>query len=119
MKQIFKGISESKALQFINAAGSVAANISLTKAPKEFGTLVNSQAFNVTKNKGSVSGRLSYNTSYASILNNGVYQWKPRPPAQKKGNAWNPNATPHFLEYGFESTEAKTQIDGLLKIFKV
>ena len=75
MKQIFKGISENKALQFINAAGSVAGNISLTKAPKEFGTLVNSQTFNVTKSKDSISGRLSYNTNYASILNNGIYQW--------------------------------------------
>lgn len=45
--------------------------------------------------------------------------WKPRPPLLKKGNAWNPDAEPHFLEYGFESPEGIKNINDNLKIFRV
>jgi|GEM_PF-5122179 len=119
MKSFVSDVTNNKSLQFINAVGAQAGILSKEKAPIEFGTLQNSQMFDVVKNATGVKGTLSYNTMYASILNDGIYKWKPRAPANKKGPAWNPNATPHFLEYGFESAQGKANIQKYLEIFKI
>lgn len=119
MKSFVSDVSDKKAMQFVNAVGSSAGILSKEKAPLEYGTLHNSQRFYVVKNAGRVIGSLSYNTLYASILNDGKYKWKPRPPANKKGPAWNPNATPRFLEYGFESKEGQANLAKYLEIFKI
>ncbi|QGJ84353.1 hypothetical protein [Pseudoalteromonas phage XCL1123] len=119
MKSFVSDVSDKKAMQFVNAVGSSAGILSKEKAPLEYGALHNSQRFDVVKNAGRVIGSLSYNTLYASILNDGKYKWNPRPPANKKGPAWNPNATPHFLEYGFESPEGQAMIKKYLEIFKI
>lgn len=119
MKSFASDISDKKALQFVNSVVAQAGILSKEKAPLEIGDLHNSQMFDVVKNAAGVKGTLSYNTLYASILNNGIYKWKPRPPANKKGPAWNPNAEPHFLEYGFESPEGKANTQKHLEIFKI
>jgi len=119
MRSITSDIASNKAVQFVNAVGAQAGVLSKEKAPLEYGALHNSQRFDVTKGNGYVVGTLSYNTMYASILNDGVYKWNPRPPDKKAGPAWNPNATTHFLEYGFESNEAKAMINKFLKVFKI
>lgn len=119
MKSFVGDVTNKKSLQFINAVGAQAGILSKEKAPLEFGTLHNSQRFDVVKGAGYIRGTLSYNTMYASILNDGIYKWKPRPPANKKGPAWNPNATMRFLEYPFESPEGKVMIKKYLEIFKI
>ena len=166
LHQLFNNIATNKVMQFGNAVMANAASLSKEKAPIEFGTLVNSQRIDVTKQAGRVIFSLGYYTSYAAALNNpqnrksGVLAssrntapkpysmsgfgsanifntnlitksaatlspsgtngtWKPRPPVLKKGNAWNPDATPHFLEYGFESSEAVKNTERLAQIFKV
>ena len=119
MKSFVSDVSTKKSLQFVNSVVAQAGILSKEKAPLEFGTLHNSQRVDVVKNAAGVKGTLSYNTLYASILNDGKYKWKPRAPANKKGPAWNPNATPHFLEYGFESPEGKANIQKYLEIFKI
>ena len=118
LHQLFNNIATNKVMQFGNAVMANAASLSKEKAPIEFGTLVNSQRIDVTKQAGRVIFSLGYYTGYAAFLNN-TYKWKPRPPAIKAGNAWNPDATPHFLEYGFESSEAKSNINRYMDIFKV
>ncbi len=119
MKSFVSDVSDKKALQFVNSVVAQAGILSEEKAPIEYGALINSKRIDVVKNASRVTGSLSYNTLYASILNNGIYKWKPRSPANKKGPAWNPNATPHFLEYGFESPEGKANIQKHLEIFKI
>lgn len=119
MKSFVSDVSTKKAMQFVNSVVAQAGILSKEKAPLEFGALHDSQMFDVVKNATGVKGTLSYNTLYASILNNGKYKWKPRAPANKKGPAWNPSATPHFLEYGFESPEGKANIQKYLEIFKI
>ena len=110
---------EKKALQFINAVGADAGILSKSKAPLEYGNLHNSQSFDVRQVGARIVGTLSYNTNYAAILNDGKYKWKPRPPEQKAGPAWNPDAEPMFLEYGFESDEAIANREKLLRIMKL
>lgn len=119
LRKVFNDISDKKSLQFLNAVLAGAGNISKQKAPIELGTLVNSQRIEVSKGNRGYVGTLGYYTGYAGILNNGVYKWKPRPPSMKAGNAWNPDAEPHFLEYGFESPEGIKNINDNLKIFRV
>ena len=119
MKSFVSDVSDKKAMQFANAVVSQAGLMSKEKAPLEIGDLHNSQRFDVVKNAGRVIGSLSYNTLYASILNDGKYKWNPRPPANKKGPAWNPNATQRFLEHGFESKEGQANLAKYLEIFKI
>lgn len=123
MKSFVSDVSDKKALQFVNSVGFQAGILSKEKAPREYSNLQNSQMFDVVKSANRVTGTLSYGDKspvlYASILNEGKYKWKPRAPANKKGPAWNPNATPHFLEYGFESPEGRANIQKFLEIFKI
>lgn len=119
MKSFVGDVTNKKSLQFINAVGAQAGILSKEKAPLEFGTLHNSQRFDVVKGAGYIKGTLSYNTMYASILNDGIFKWKPRPPDKKAGSAWNPNATMRFLEYPFESSNGKAMINKYLEIFKI
>jgi len=119
MRSVAIDVTNNKTIQFVNAVGAQAGILSKDKAPMEYGTLHNSQRFDVVSGQGYVVGTLSYNTMYASILNNGIYKWRSRPPERKAGPAWNPNATTHFLEYGFESKEAVMMISKFLKVFKI
>ena len=119
MKSFVSDVSDKKAMQFVNSVVAQAGILSEEKAPIEYGTLINSKRIDVVKNASRVTGSLSYNTLYASILNDGKYKWKPRAPANKKGPAWNPNATPRFLEYGFESKEGQANLAKYLEIFKI
>lgn len=118
LNKIFNNIEVNKTMQFGNAVMAGAGNLSKQKAPIEFGTLVNSQRIDVTKQSGRVIFTLGYYTRYAGFLNYGK-DWKPRPPSLKAGSAWNPNAEPMFLEYGFESAEGQAMIKKNLEIFKV
>lgn len=118
LNKIFTNIETNKTMQFGNAVMAGAGNLSKQKAPIEFGTLVNSQRIDITKQSGRVIFTLGYYTNYAGFLNYSK-DWKPRPPSLKAGNAWNPDAEPMFLEYGFESTEGQAMIKKNLELFKV
>lgn len=100
--------------QTITAVLQIGAQISRKYAPIEYSTLVNSVRQTVKNVGGNVVGTLGYYTSYAHWLNFNP-DWSPRPPERKQGPAWNPNATPHFLEAGFTSSEAKRAIKSIIK----
>ena len=118
---------DRKAVQFVQAVVSDAGILSKTKAPIAYGLLVNSQSQDFEKGQYSYTGTLSYNTLYAAALNDPKRKWMPKPPPkygnQKKGiapaSAWNPEATPHFLEYGFESEQAKAMIKANMELLKI
>ena len=121
LNKFFTNVKDKKSVQFVNGVLSAAGNLSKEKAPIEFGTLQNSQRQEVSVKSNRVVGTLSYGTGgvdYAAYLNFDK-NWSPLMPALKKGNAWNPNATSGFLEYGFESPEAIKTQNRLLEIFKV
>jgi len=118
---------DKKAVQFVQAVVNDAGILSKTKAPLAYGLLVNSQQQDFEKRNTRYTGILSYNTLYAEALNNPKTPWRPKPPAKygnaKKGvapaTAWNTEATPHYLEYGFESAEAKQMIKANEAILKI
>jgi len=122
VNKVFDDIAGDKAEQFVYGVVSEAGILSKEKAPIEFGTLQNSQRQGVTTQNSRVIGFLSYGgingVGYAGYLNYSD-KWKPRPPSAKAGNAWNPNAESRFLEYGFESNEAKAAQENLMKVFKI
>ena len=118
---------DKKAVQFVQSVVNDAGILSKTKAPLAYGLLVNSQQQDFEKRNTRYTGILSYNTSYAAALNNPKTPWRPKPPA-KYGNkkqgiapatAWNPEATQNYLEYGFESAEAKPMIEANKAILKI
>lgn len=109
-----------KAKLFINAVLSNAGTISTYYSPLAYGNLRNSQYSKVTSGQYKFTGELGYTVNYAAALNNRT-DWKPKPPP-KYGNkkqgipsapAWNANATPQFLNKGFESQQARAEINEL------
>lgn len=118
MKRIFKDISEKKAPQFVNAVLSIGENHSKELAPVEFSLLVNSIIKNINVSGKTTTGSLSYNTKYAAALEFRI-DWKPRPPSNKRGPAWNPQAEPHYLKKGFEDPTSLAAIKKAEEIFKV
>ncbi len=118
MKRIFKDINDKKAPQFVNAVLSIGQAHSMELAPIEFSTLVNSVIRDVDVSGMRISGTLSYNTKYASALEFRM-DWKPLPPDQKLGPAWNPNAKPGFLRKGFNDQESRNLIKKAEDIFKI
>lgn len=116
--KIFADIHEKKAVQFTNAVLSIGQAHSMELAPVEHSLLVNSILKNVDVTPSGVDGALSYNTAYAARLEF-KEDWKPVPPEQKDGPAWNPNAKPHYLKRGFEDAESQASIKQAFKIFKV
>lgn len=128
---------DRKAVQFVQAVINDGGILSKTKAPLAYGLLVNSQSMDYVKSETIYVGALSYNTEYAVYLNgNEDYTplWKPKPPPKYgRGSvgrygpqqpiapamAWNPEARPRFLEYGFESPEALSMIEANEKILKI
>ena len=118
---------DKKAVQFVQAVVSDAGILSKTRAPLAYSRLVNSQEQDFEKRNTRYTGILSYNTLYAEALNNPKTPWRPKAPAKygnaKKGiapaTAWNPEATQNYLEYGFESAEARQNIKANEAILKI
>lgn len=128
---------DKKSQQFVQAVVSDAGILSKTKAPLAYGLLVNSQSQDFVDISKGYIGALSYNTEYAVYLNgNEEYTplWQPKPAPKYGRNSvgrygpqqpiapamgYNPEARPRFLEYGFESPEAKTMIEANEAIFKI
>lgn len=128
MRQAMKRASsmvEKRSKQFVGAVLAEGGALSRTKAPIAYGTLVNSQFSNIVQEGPMITGQSGYNVKYAASLELAdAGSWAPRPPPKygKGGtpaNAWNPEAGPGFLAYGFESDAAKAYIDKLMTIFKV
>ena len=76
-------------------------------APIEYGTLIDSAFRRIGKKStgftgvaGFAGGMTEKGFNYALRLHE-ITNWKPRPVAMKKGPAWNPHATPKYLERGF------------------
>lgn len=118
VKRIFKNINDKKAPQFVNAVLSIGLTHSKELAPVEFSTLVNSAFTDTNTSSDGVTGKLTYNTSYAAALEFRT-DWKPRPVNEKAGPATNMNAEPHYLKKGFEDPESRAAIKKAESIFKI
>lgn len=118
MRQTFNDISEKKAKQFVNQVLLIGRSESAMYAPVEYSNLINSVTMNIDISGSSTTGTLAYNASYAAFLEFNK-NWNPRPVNMKAGPATNMNATPHYLQKGFESPESQRAIDKAREIFKI
>jgi hypothetical protein len=122
MPQVIDKI-KNRSKQFVVAATSIGANWSKQWAPVAYSTLVNSQNITVKVNGETVSGKVGFYVDYAKYLETNE-NWKPKKPPKYgkagsgKANAWNANATPHFLQKGFENPEPQREIEAAKKIFR-
>lgn len=93
---------------------SQGAAVSDTMTPIDTGTLINSRyAPQISQKPGRTVGRVGYTAAYAGAVHAapGVMKGLPRPGS--RGNYWDPNAAPGFLEKGFE--KIKPSIPAILK----
>lgn len=112
-------ITEKKAKAALTKVLVYAAGASKEIAPREFGTLVNSQFRNITKTKTGWRGTLGYAVSYAAALEDPkpggrLDNWKPVAPENKLGNSWNPISGQGFLRLGFTGQESGPVIRKIL-----
>lgn len=113
LESFSKDIEVKKPVQTINAILQVASAISVQYAPVEYSVLINSRRQRVDNVGGKIVGVFGYYTDYAAYLNFSP-DWSPRPPERKAGPSWNPNATMGFIQKGFESSEARAQIQKVI-----
>ena len=84
--------------------------------PMEYGNLMNSAFRRVERHPTEVVGLMGYTGGMtAKGFNYGYHlhettNWKPRPVGMKDGPAWNPRATPKFLERGLTDPDQKALI---------
>lgn len=90
----------------LTAIGIVVGNTALQFTPVEFSTLVNSQDRLVQQTARGARVSIVYTQNYAAALHERT-DWKPRPPDQKSGPAWNPAARPGFLTHADKLTRAQ------------
>lgn len=95
----------------LTSVGVVVANKSLEYTPLEYGILQNSQYQTLQSSTNGYSVSVGYTANYAGALHDRT-DWKPRPPDQKAGPAWNPNAKPKFLYSAAE--EEQTTINRIM-----
>ena len=94
----------------LTTVGTIVANKAQEYTPVEYGILQNSQYRVVEATANGYQVAVGYIADYAAPLHNRT-NWQPRPPDQKAGPAWNPNATPKFLERaGLEEQTTVTRI---------
>lgn len=85
-------------------------------APMEYGTLMNSAFRRIDKSATGIIGVAGFaggmnkdGFNYALYLHE-TTRWKPRPVEQKAGPAWNPQATPKYLERGFTDPDQRAKM---------
>ena len=118
-RQLVKDVAEKQTNAAVYTILSQGAAISATITPIDTSNLINSQyAPQITQGKGKVSGHVGYTADYAGFVHNasGVLKGVPRPNKAHepgRGNYWDPNAEPKFLQKGFE--QIKPSIHAILK----
>ena len=96
-----------------------AAGESKLMAPREYGTLINSQYREVKRGPLGMTGTVGYRQTYAAALHNRT-DWNPRPPDKKAGPSWNPDAVPGYLDKAFElpqnAARIRAIVEGVMRI---
>ncbi|MEY0827929.1 HK97 gp10 family phage protein [Providencia rettgeri] len=125
--QAFVGDVERRAVRAATAGLIVGASHAARYTPIDTSTLINSQYRDARVNGVMITGRVGYTANYAVYVHNasGKLKGQPREDFGKtrdgvsfgggtgKGNYWDPNAKPKFLQAGFE--EARQEIDEAIK----
>ena len=112
-------IEKDKTEMAVFAVLSQGAALAQTMAPVDSSTLVNSQyAPQIERRAGQTAGQVGYTAAYAAAVHNAPGTLKGLPRASGKGQYWDPNAKPGFLEDGFE--QLKPSIPAILRgIYRV
>lgn len=87
----------------LTGVGIVVANKAQERAPVEYSILINSQYRRLDAYPTRYTVSIGYTADYAAALHNRK-DWSPRPPDQKAGPAWNPNAQPGWLTWAGDTT---------------
>lgn len=94
--------TEAAVYAVLSEGGAAAA----TMTPVDTGTLINSHFVDIQASGDKVTGRNGYTAEYAAAVHSapGTLQGQDRP--GNRGQYWDPNGQPHFLEAGFDQIAA-------------
>ncbi|MBV7482524.1 hypothetical protein [Bordetella sp. BOR01] len=111
--RIAEGTTERTVYEILSQGGAMAAQMT----PIDTSNLVNSQyAPQIEVSQGKVTGNIGYTAEYAATVHDaaGTLRGRPRDPNDpSRGDFWDPNAEPRFLEKAFD--EIKPAIPAILK----
>lgn len=84
--------------------------------PIDTSNLINSQYRELTPTPKGWNGKVGYTANYAAYVNNakGTLKGKKRTGEKSKGNYWDPNAEPNFINKGFER-DGKEAIEKVIR----
>ena len=84
--------------------------------PIDTSNLINSQYRELTPTPKGWNGKVGYAANYAAYVNNakGTLKGKKRTGEKSKGNYWDPNAEPNFINKGFER-DGKEAIEKVIR----
>lgn len=84
--------------------------------PIDTSNLINSQYRELTPTPKGWNGKVGYTANYAAYVNNakGTLKGKKRTGKKSKGNYWDPNAEPNFINKGFER-DGKEAIEKVIR----
>lgn len=98
----------------------VASGFAATMTPIDTSNLINSQFRRVETSGTKVKGVMGYTAAYAAAVHDkpGTLLGKNTPRSKSdpsRGNVWDPDAEPEFLRKAFEDTDARADIDAVVK----
>jgi hypothetical protein len=97
-----------RALYAILSQGGAMAD---TMTPIDTSNLINSRtAPQIEPSATGMKGRVGYTAHYAAAVHEATGKLKGKPRPRNRGNYWDPNAEPQFLEKGFEAIKPSIPI---------
>lgn len=96
-----------------HVAGSIIGGYATLMTPIDTSNLVNSQYRTVSKDGTKVIAAIGYTAKYAAAVHEAPGSLKGRPRMNGRGNYWDPDANPKFLEQA--ATENMQEIDSAIK----
>ena len=101
-----------------HVAGSIIGGYASLMTPVDTSNLINSQYRTVTKDGKRVVAAIGYTAKYAAAVHNTTGKLKGKPRRTGRGNYWDPDAEPKFLEKA--ATENMDEInEAVMKAMKL
>lgn len=108
LNRIIDEISSQKIVTALTSASIIIATEAASMTPIATSTLINSQYRTIDVNGTRVTGRIGYSANYAIYVHNapGALLGKGVRRSNGKGNVWDPQAEPKFLDKAVENTRS-------------
>lgn len=120
LKKTFGNIAGPLTEKALTEVLITAAGFAATMTPIDTSNLINSQYRKITAYGTRVVGAIGYTAAYAAAVHDAKGTLKgtntPRSKSDpSRGNFWDPDGEPEFLRKAFEDSDARAEIDAVIK----